>query len=185
MALIDKLRAIADGFRSSRGTTQEYSLDEMATLAAEPVGGVGGGGGDSEWEEQFARAIENNANKPVTKLPDGITKIGDRAFYSKNLKLTSLPVGVTSIGTYAFYNCTHLALTSFPAGITSIGTYAFYNCSSLTSVTFEGTPSSIVSNAFFNCLYLRTINVPWAEGEVDNAPWGATDATINYNYTGG
>jgi hypothetical protein len=26
--------------------------------------------------------------------------------------------------------------------------------------------------------------VPWAEGAVANAPWGATNATINYNYTG-
>ena len=36
MALIDKLTAIGDGFRSSRGTTQQYTLDEMAVLAAEP-----------------------------------------------------------------------------------------------------------------------------------------------------
>lgn len=39
MALTDKLAAIGDGFRSSRGTTDKYSLDEMAVLAAEPVGG--------------------------------------------------------------------------------------------------------------------------------------------------
>jgi hypothetical protein len=29
---------------------------------------------------------------------------------------------------------------------------------------------------------LMTINVPWSEGEVINAPWGASNATINYNY---
>lgn len=39
MALTDKLRAIGNGFRSSRGTTKEYSLAEMAVLAAEKVGG--------------------------------------------------------------------------------------------------------------------------------------------------
>ena len=39
MALIDKLTAIADGFRTSRGTTQAYTLDEMAELAAVPLGG--------------------------------------------------------------------------------------------------------------------------------------------------
>lgn len=43
MALIDKLKAIADGFRASRGTEQEYSLDEMAVLAAEKVEAVPGG----------------------------------------------------------------------------------------------------------------------------------------------
>lgn len=40
MALIDKLTAIANGFRASRGTTVEYSLDEMAVLASEPTGGT-------------------------------------------------------------------------------------------------------------------------------------------------
>lgn len=37
MALTDKLTAIADGFRESRGTTNTYTLDDMATLAAEPI----------------------------------------------------------------------------------------------------------------------------------------------------
>lgn len=39
MTLIEKLQAIADGFRTSRGTEQKYTLDEMAVLAAEKVGG--------------------------------------------------------------------------------------------------------------------------------------------------
>jgi hypothetical protein len=38
--------------------------------------------------------------------------------------------------------------------------------------------------AFSGCANITTINVPWAEGAVENAPWGATNATINYNYTG-
>ena len=42
MALTDKLTAIADGFRTSRGTEQKFTLDEMAVLAAENVGGGGG-----------------------------------------------------------------------------------------------------------------------------------------------
>ena len=29
---------------------------------------------------------------------------------------------------------------------------------------------------------VKTVNVPWAEGAVASAPWGA--ATVNYNYTG-
>lgn len=39
MGLIDKLVAIGDGFRSSRGTTKKYTLDEMAVLAAEKTSG--------------------------------------------------------------------------------------------------------------------------------------------------
>lgn len=49
MALTDKLTAIADGFRTSRGTEQKYTLDEMAVLAAENVGGNSGGSGGYDW----------------------------------------------------------------------------------------------------------------------------------------
>lgn len=35
----ESIEAIADGFRTSRGTEQKYTLDEMAVLAAEKVGG--------------------------------------------------------------------------------------------------------------------------------------------------
>ena len=118
------------------------------------------------------------------ELPDSLTLIGTYAFYyCTNLALTSLPSSLTSIGNYAFYNCTSLPLTSLPAGLTSIGDYAFYNCTSLTDVTFQGTPTSIATTAFQGCANLTTINVPWASGAVAGAPWGAVNASINYNYT--
>ena len=121
----------------------------------------------------------------LTSLPSGITSIGVNAFQGcNNLALTSLPSGLTSIGDYVFTTCPNLALTSLPSGITSIGDYAFRKCTGLTSITFTGKPTTISSAAFEECTNLTTINVPWAEGEVANAPWGATNATINYNYTG-
>ena len=113
-----------------------------------------------------------------------ITSIGKYAFSQcSNLALTSLPAGITSIGNNAFNSCGKLALTSLPAGITSIGSYSFSNCTGLTTITFEGTPQSIDSHAFSGSTKLTTINVPWAEGAVAGTPWGATNATINYNYT--
>lgn len=42
MALTNKLTAIAEGFRESRGTTDKLSLEQMAILAAEPIGTGGG-----------------------------------------------------------------------------------------------------------------------------------------------
>ena len=113
----------------------------------------------------------------------GLTSIGRTAFYNyRNLALTSLPEGITSINSFVFFNCTNLALTSLPEGITSIGHYAFGSCTNLKSLTFKGTPTTISSSAFEYCNNLTTINVPWSEGAVSNAPWGATNATINYNY---
>lgn len=119
-------------------------------------------------------------------LPTELVSIGNFSFADcGDLTLTSLPAGLTSIGDYAFDHCNNLAITSIPAGIDSIGPYAFGYCTGLTELTFMGTPTSIASNAFENCINLTTINVPWAEGAVANAPWGAANATIHYNYTGG
>lgn len=125
----------------------------------------------------------NNSDLALTSLPEGITSIGQSAFENcDNLALTSLPEGITKIYGSAFSNCTGLTLTSLPSSLTYLGNHAFYGCTGLTSITFKG----IVSPGTFTfdgCPNLVTINVPWAEGEVANAPWGATNATINYNYT--
>ena len=116
----------------------------------------------------------------------GATKTYIEETYDSDGSLIDVKMhGYKNIRDAAFYGCTSLALTSLPDGITSIGNNAFLVCTGLTSLTFMGTPSSIGSNTFANCVNLTTINVPWAEGAVANAPWGALNATINYNYTGG
>lgn len=119
------------------------------------------------------------------ELADDVSAIKKYAFYNCNyLMLSKLPTGITSIGDFAFYNCSKLTITEIPAGVTSIGEYAFYNCTGLTTITFKGTPTSLNSYAFSRCTGIKTINVPWASGAVSGAPWGATNATINYNYKG-
>ena len=69
-------------------------------------------------------------------------------------------------------------------GVTCIGTGTFAYCTSLTNVTIPSSVISIGWNAFDSCSSLTTINCGFAENYVPNAPWGATNATINYNYTG-
>ena len=75
--------------------------------------------------------------------------------------------------------------TSFtiPVTVTSLTDYILSGANNLTVLTFEGTPDSIGRYALPSSI--TTINVPWAEGTVANAPWGAANATINYNYVGG
>ena len=128
-------------------------------------------------------AFYNCTNLALTELPESVTSIGNSAFYNcTKLALTELPDGITSIGSYTFYNCKNLALTELPESVTNIDNYAFQNCTSLTSITFNGTPNRVGSTTFKGCTNLLTINVPWSEGKVAGAPWGATNATINYNY---
>lgn len=150
-----------------------------------------------------------NHNKLASvSLPDGILLISHHAFeYCTDLAMISLPNTTKTIGYYAFHNCTSLALTSLPSGLSAIHGNAFEGCTSLaitslpseltfiqnagfkgctnlTSIVFGGTPLYVETDAFLDCTNLTDIKVPWAEGAVAGAPWGATNATITYNYTG-
>ena len=118
-------------------------------------------------------------------LPNEITVIGERAFaLCTKLSLSTLPANLVEIQEYAFTQ-TDITITSIPASVQTIGVSAFRYCRKIESLVFEGTPTSIDSTAFANTTALTEIFVPWAEGEVANAPWGATNATITYNYQNG
>ena len=117
-------------------------------------------------------------------IPDSVISIEAYAFQYSSLVSVIIGNSVTSIGGSAFHNCSSLKSVTIPDSVTSIRSNTFKSCANLTSVTFNGTPNSIASNAFNSCAKLTTINVPWAEGAKPFAPWGATNATINYNYTG-
>ena len=113
---------------------------------------------------------------------DGELKtIGRYAFAScTNLALTSLPESLVSIQERAFY-ATEIAITEIPASVVSIATYAFLSCGRIERLLFLGTPNSISSAAFDSCTNLKEIQVPWNEGAVAGAPWGAVNAHIEYN----
>lgn len=119
-------------------------------------------------------------------LPETVTSIESSAFQNCiMLNALILPAQLKKIGGQAFSGCAFTQM-EFPETLTSLGGYLFMNSGTLASVTFKGVPTNIATNAF-GSIFTKgfTINVPWAEGEVSGAPWGATNATINYNYTGG
>ena len=97
--------------------------------------------------------------------------------------LSSISLGnVKNIHEDAFRGCA-LTQLELPSTVETINKTAFSGCKSLTHVTFKGTPRSINTTTFNSCPALTDIYVPWSEGAVSGAPWGATNATIHYNYT--
>lgn len=173
-------------------TLQDKEITENGTYTAdEGFDGLGtvnvnveSSGGNNEDLEQWINFIERGSNQYVTKLPNGLTKIGMYAFQEDSrITIEEIPEGVTTIDYYAFAQCAVKVMT-FPNSLEEIGFRAFQKCTSLKEITFKGKPNKIDSTAFDSCTSIAKINVPWAEGEVANAPWGATNAVINYNYTG-
>ena len=115
--------------------------------------------------------------KTVT-IGDGITSIGDYAFYScRGLTELTLPNSVTSIGNpnsvtsigwYAFQGCTGLTELTLPNSVTSIGGCAFEGCNGLTELTLPNTLERIVASAFRGCSGLTELTLPnsvWSIGE--------------------
>lgn len=134
------------------------------------------------------------------QIPNTVEYIGNSAFhqyYPERAEpyLLSLPSSLKYIGSNAFYNNGAQLFPKeiiIPSSVETIGDGVFGGAGSrTTTITFQGTPINIAASAFAtanNTSSMRdlvTINVPWSEGEVANAPWGAVNATINYNYTGG
>lgn len=123
-------------------------------------------------------------------IPDTVTLIDQKAFdYAGTIEIGELPPYLEEISGQAFNYARSIfgskTELKIPASVKKLGQLVFYNCNSgaLATITFEGTPTEIAYNAL-QSNSIKTINVPWAEGAVANAPWGATGATINYNYTG-
>ena len=118
-----------------------------------------------------------------TELPNSIKILADAALQGAEFKnkLLKLPNSLETIGNQCFQYCLGVNIKEIPQAVTTIGKQAFQNCAELTELTFKGTPTSIANNAFQTCNNLLDIYVPWAEGAVSSAPWGATNATIHYN----
>lgn len=76
----------------------------------------------------------------------------------------------------------------FPASLKSIGSNAFWGCYGIQRIRFLGVPDTIDADAFHHMQpfvgthNVKDIYVPWSEGAVANAPWGADNATIHYDY---
>lgn len=121
-----------------------------------------GGSGDEELVASFRSIIDGTNGANCTKLPNGITTIGEKAFQDcKNLALTKLPDSVTSIGDYAFDWCMYLAIAELPEGITSIGKYAFNNCRYWSALTkLPDSITSIGNYAFYRCWELALTKLP-------------------------
>lgn len=96
--------------------------------------------------------IKCPADAETFVVPDGVTTIGDYAFFgAKSLKNVYFPEGsLTTIGAMAFEFCTGLTAVILPAGVTEIGMYAFAHCSKLRSIDLPVSLTHMGETAFLS-----------------------------------
>lgn len=106
--------------------------------------------------------LDGRACKGNVTVPEGVTKIADRAFNlgetmagsGSALVSITLPESVKSIGDYAFLMNVSLEEIVVEKGLTSIGVQAFAGCEKLETIQMPSTLSSIAGGAFYKCTSL-------------------------------
>lgn len=71
-----------------------------------------------------------------------------------------IPDGITAIGNYAFYNCSSITDVSMGDNVTEIGDCAFDGCEQLRSATLGNGVQIIGNQAFSICVSLENISLP-------------------------
>lgn len=198
-------KGICDKVREKTGTTEPIKSGDMVSMLDE-IGGTienpyveyiyytnDAGAGRLKvichnFEFFYSNMFANETALTDVDLTDcpNMTDIGSVTFQNcQYITEFVIPETITILKQQVFQNCYGLTEMVIPASVQEMWAQTFYNCKNMTKVTFKGTPTKILNNVFNSCTALKTINVPWAEGAVANAPWGATNATINYNYVEG
>ena len=116
------------------------------------------------------------------QIPDNVSFIGPHAFSGTAITDLDIATRGLSIGKEAFSRTKletvfiRTAESSFPV---TIGEKAFMDCGDLAYVELSGHILSIAPDAFEGCSNIK-INCKFPEGSLPEAPWGASNATINY-----
>lgn len=103
-----------------------------------------------------------------TKIPDGVTKIGQGAFRGSGIQTLIIPNSVKDINRDAFFGCKNLKAVSLPEGLETIEEMAFDDCFSLTSINIPSSMKAITYACFAHCNSLTSINIPSSISSIDS-----------------
>lgn len=176
------ISSVADAYREASGETESILASELADKIA-----------SLEVTKNVKGIIFTNFNgeglaekaivKGVSKLPKYTFSAGDVEAFAY-LKEISVDGVLAEIPSYLCYKCSSLlSVDGLLENATSVGTRAFGGCTGLAEVNFKVQPGDYMPSVFYDCTNIEVIRVPWSEGEVEGAPWGALNAEIVYDCT--
>lgn len=104
-------------------------------------------------------------------IPDSVTSIGSKAFFScSGIEELHLGSGVSGIGESAFAGCLALKRVSLPDSVETLGDSCFTVCIGLESIRLSSAISEIPAECFANCTSLSSLSLPSSLNSIgDNA----------------
>ena len=81
-------------------------------------------------------------------IPTTVTQIKEGSFCGFKGASITLHDGITSIGDYAFYNCRNITTLTIPRSVTSIGERAFESCTRVDTFNFNATNCAVQTDSF-------------------------------------
>lgn len=129
-------------------------------------------------------AMEGDTDSDTLIIPDGVTYIGDYAFYCTGYREKAgisdeqeynnygidriiFPAGLEYIGDSAFYGSLSLVEIDL-GGTVELGPRAFYKCDNLARVAFGSALTTIGERAFYRCESITEIDLPSSVRQIGN-----------------
>ena len=149
------------------GTNLTWVLECDSTLRISGTGSMTNFGNSSQPWKNISHLIKH------VVIGEGVTTIGNYAFYQMDIVTVTNPSTLKTIGSQAFYRCHQLESINFPNGMTSIGNSVtghgpFYECTSLKAIYIPASLTFINSDTFLRCYSLTSIVVDPANPKYDS-----------------
>lgn len=149
---VDKLEDVVNLRVSGPLNDQDWAtLSNMSAVNIDLSGATSG--------NMPSKVFESKTNLRTFLFPQGVTSIGEKAFYRSGLTEVEIPATVRSVGSNCFYNCPNLVNVDWKA-TANIPDYCFYGSKQLASVTIADGATAIGQYAFKECKNLAEIYLP-------------------------
>ena len=155
------------------GTNLQWSLDYDGTLTISGTGKMEDYNSEQRLVDTSSgyQTVEPKSTAPWYPyedcirnivLEEGITEIGDYAFYSFSRVYSEIviPEGVTNIGKYTFSITNFKGNLIIPESVKTIEYHAFYNSGFTGKLTLGSKITSIGEYAFYNCGFTGSLEIP-------------------------
>jgi len=92
-------------------------------------------------------------------LPKSLRTVGEKAFYECTASSAALPDGVVSLGSACFWGCPNLKTAAIPAAVKTLPD-GLFACSGVVSVTLKSGLTAIGAKDFYLCKSLESVSIP-------------------------